>query len=149
MTNRERYRRTFEALHVSDERLREVYFMEKSRKRIHVGRFLLVAACIAALLTVSAFAANEVTDGAVFQTIYTIFVNDGNADITQNDDGSLTVITEDGDIVVVSSADTGGGVTAVTDDGTTFKITGSTDECEEGTMGECVISEESPAADAR
>ena len=149
MTNRERYRRAFGALHVSDERLREVYFMEKNRKRIHVGRFLLAAACMVALLTVSAFAANEATDGAVFQTIYTIFVNDGNADVTQNDDGSLTVTTEDGDIVVVSSADTGGGVTAVTDDGTTFKITGSTDEYEEGTMGEFVISEESPAADAR
>ena len=95
MTNRDRYRRTFEALHVSDERLREVYFMEKSKKRIHVGRFLLAAACIAALLTVSAFAANEATDGVLFQNI-SIFIDGVMGSVTHNSDGSYTVTTENG-----------------------------------------------------
>ena len=95
MTNRERYRRTFEALHVSDERLREVYFMENNKKTMRVGRFLLVAACMVALLTVSAFAANEATDGVLFHNI-SIFIDGVKGNVAHNSDGSYTVTTEDG-----------------------------------------------------
>ena len=95
MTNRERYRRTFGALHVSDERLREVYFMEKNRKMTGVGRTLLIAACVMALLTVSAFAANEATGGKVFQKI-SVAVNYVLAEVIPNSDGSYTIKTEDG-----------------------------------------------------
>ena len=109
MTNRERYRRTFEALHVSDERLREVYFMEKNRKPMRIGRALLIAAAVMALLTVSAFAANEATNGAVFHKI-SVAVNYVLAEVIPNGDGSFTVKTEDGNeyqYVVVDAYEAG------------------------------------------
>ena len=95
MTNRERYRRTFGALHVSPERLREVYSMKKHNNITRIGRVVLAAACIMALLTVSAFAANEVTGGKVFEKI-TVVVNNMIGQITPNGNGGFTVRTEDG-----------------------------------------------------
>ena len=106
MTNSERYRRTFGALHVSGERLKEVYEME-NRKKLHIGRMILIGACVMALLTVSAFAANEVTGGKVFEKI-TVFVNGALVDgfkgsYTANGDGSYTIETEDGQQIHVTT----------------------------------------------
>lgn len=101
MTNKERYRRTFGALHVSDERLREVYSMKNHKKTLRIGRALLAAACVTALLTVSAFAANEVTDGIVFEKI-TAFVDGVMGTVTANGDGSFTIRTEDGNVHVLT-----------------------------------------------
>ena len=95
MTNKERYRKTFGALHVSDERLREVYCMKNNHKTLRIGRALLVAACVMALLTVSAFAANEATDGALFHNVR-IYIDGVMGNVTHNSDGSYTVTTENG-----------------------------------------------------
>ena len=135
MTNRQRYQKTFGALHVSDERLREVYFMEKSKKTMHIGRAILIAACVTALLTVSAFAANEATDGLVFREI-SVWISDtfSVSRVTHNDDGSYTITTEgDGDIVVtVNDLQEGAPVTA--EDGTVFYVQGSGVEYDGETM---------------
>lgn len=105
MTNRERYRRTFEALHVSDECLKEVYSMKESRKIKNIGRTLLIAACVTALLTVSAFAANEVTGGRVFEKI-SVFVNGVMGSYVANGDGSYTFKGEDGQEIIFTTVDT-------------------------------------------
>ena len=56
MTNRQRYQRAFGALHVSKERLKEVYHMKKASRTARIGRAILIGACVMALLTVSAYA---------------------------------------------------------------------------------------------
>ena len=115
MTNRENYRRTFGALHVSEERLREVYHMNKHINLTRIGRAVLVAACIMALLTVSAFAANEVTDGKVLEKI-TVFVNGVMGSYTPNGDGSYTFKGEDGQDIILTYVD-GSEDEMVTEDG--------------------------------
>ena len=102
MTNRQKVRRAFGALHVSKERLREVYFMENNRRNMHIGRIALIAACVMALLTVSVYAANEATGGAVFGRIVSL-VDAVTGKLVPRDEG-YRLITEDGrsyDITVV------------------------------------------------
>lgn len=72
MTNRERYQKAFGALHASRETVLEVPTMKKTANRIHITRLLVTAACLLALLVTSAFAANEVTDGALMNYIKVI-----------------------------------------------------------------------------
>lgn len=108
MTNRQRYERAFDALHVSKEPIREVYAMESGRKRVHMGRALVIAACIAALLTVSVYAANEATDGWVMGKIVDL-VDVVTGKIVPRDEG-YRLITEDGrsyNITVVDAEDSG------------------------------------------
>ena len=114
MTNRERYRRTFEALHVSDECLKEVYSMKESRKIKNIGRTLLIAACVTALLTMSAFAANEVTGGAVARQVY-LFVDGIMGSYVPNGNGVYTFTGEDGQEYTITSNTTDGEV--ILDDG--------------------------------
>ena len=108
MTNRQRYIRAFGALHVSPERLKEVYFMEKDRKTSHVGRIALIAVCVMVLLTVSVYAANEATDGAVIGRIVDL-VDAVTGKLIPRDEG-YRFVTEDGrsyDITVVDGSDSG------------------------------------------
>ena len=105
MTNRQRYERAFEALHVSEGRLREVYFMKQSKKATRVGRAILIAACIMALLTVSAYAANEATDGWVFGKIVDM-VDVVTGRLIPRDEG-YQFITEDGRCMTVTVVDAG------------------------------------------
>ena len=108
MTNRQKYRRAFGTLHVSPERLREVYSMEENRKHHHVGRIALIAACVMALLTVSVYAANEVTDGWVFGQIECLVDGVTGRLIPRNE--GYQVVTEDGrsyDVTVVDGSDSG------------------------------------------
>lgn len=72
MTNRERYQKTFGALHASRETVLEVPNMKKTANRIHMTRLLVTAACLLALLVTTAFAANEATDGALLDYIKVI-----------------------------------------------------------------------------
>lgn len=72
MTNRERYQKTFGALHASRETVLEVPNMKQTANRIHMTRVLVTAACLLALLVTTAFAANEVTDGALLDYIKVI-----------------------------------------------------------------------------
>lgn len=116
MTNRENYRRTFGVLHVSEERLREVYFMNKRSNLTRIGRAVLAAACIMALLTVSAFAANEATGGKVFEKI-TVFVNGVMGSYTPNGDGSYTFTGEDGQEITLTTVTED---EMVTEDGETY-----------------------------
>lgn len=95
MTNKQRYQDTFKALHASKERLGKVYFMENKRRKFYVGRVLAVAAIAAALLTVSAFAANAATDGRLFEAI-TFTINGEVTNLTPQEDGSYTFDTKDG-----------------------------------------------------
>ena len=100
MTNRQRYIRAFGALHVSPERFKEVYSMEKDRKTSHVGRIALIAACVMALLTVSVYAANEATYGWLIPRNegYRLITEDGKSyDITVTD-GSDSGTTSDGSV---------------------------------------------------
>ena len=95
MTNKQRYQDTFKALHASKEQLGKVYFMENKRGKFYVGRILAAAAVAAALLTVSAFAANAATDGRLFEAI--IFTINGEVtNLTPQEDGSYTFETKDG-----------------------------------------------------
>lgn len=95
MTNKQRYQDTFKALHASKERLGKVYFMENKRRKFYVGRVLAAAAIAAALLTVSAFAANAATDGRLFEAI-TFSINGEVTNLTPQEDGSYTFETKDG-----------------------------------------------------
>lgn len=119
MTNKERYQDTFKALHASKERLGKVYFMENKRRKFYVGRVLAVAAIVAALLTVSAFAANAVTDGRLFEAI-TFTVNGEVTNLTPQEDGSYTFDTKDGVHGSIVARD---GVVLQNDDGTVVEST--------------------------
>lgn len=124
MTNRDRYVETFAALHASNERLRKVYFMKNRSKKIYLGRIIAIAACIAALLTVSAFAANAATDGRLFEAI--VFTVNGNVtNVERQEDGSYTFDTEDGIHGSIVAKD--GAVLQTGEDGT---VTESTYEVE-------------------
>lgn len=119
MTNKQRYQDTFKALHASKERLGKVYFMENKRRKFYVGRVLAVAAIVAALLTVSAFAANAVTDGRLFEAI-TFTVNGEVTNLTPQEDGSYTFDTKDGVHGSIVARD---GVVLQNDDGTVVEST--------------------------
>lgn len=85
MTNRERYRKTFGALHASRTTGLEVSKMKQTANRIHVTRLLVTAACLMALLVSSAFAANAATDGALAE--YVTLLIDGQAYQAQLESG--------------------------------------------------------------
>lgn len=86
MTNRERYRRMCAPLHASRETVMEVTTMKKQAKRLRIGRIIAAAACITALLTGSAFAANTATDGALFEQMR-CWVNGEEVGLTYHESG--------------------------------------------------------------
>lgn len=112
MTNKQRYQQAFGALHVSKERLWEVYAMRESKKTVRVGRAVLIAVCVMALLTVTAYAANEVTDGWVFGQIECL-VDGVTGKLIPRDEG-YRLITEDGKSYDITVTD---GTSGTTGDG--------------------------------
>ncbi len=104
MTNRERYRRTFGALHASPDTVLEVTNMKRNNKRmLRPLTGLAAAGAAAALLVGSAFAVNEVTDGALAQSI-SVWLNGKEAETT-------LVSTGEGTYDVVADGETIGTVT--------------------------------------
>lgn len=98
MTNQERYRRMCERLHASHEAVLEVTPMKKQANRLRIGRAIAVAACTAALLTGTAFAANTATDGALFEQVR-CWVNGEETALTYHEDGDYYEFeSEDGSI---------------------------------------------------
>lgn len=98
MTNRERYRRMGTRLHASRTIVPEVTHMKKQAKRLRIGRLIAAAACIMALLTGTAFAANTATDGALFELVR-CWVNGEETALTYREDGDYYAFeTEDGSI---------------------------------------------------
>lgn len=69
MTNRERYQKTFGALHASQKMVLEVTQMRQNTRKFRLTRIAVAVACLMALLVTTAFAANEVTDGALMDYI--------------------------------------------------------------------------------
>ena len=120
MTNRQRYQRAFGALHVSKERLREVYFMKKASRTARIGRAILIGACVMALLTVSAYAANEATGGAVFGRIVAL-VDGITGKLIPRDQG-YRVMTEDGRSYDVTVVEPDGNGAAGGSDGITYQV---------------------------
>ncbi|MCD8161674.1 MAG: hypothetical protein LUE61_11065 [Clostridiales bacterium] len=113
MTNRERYRHTFGALHASPDTVLEVTKMKQNKRRVLRPLTGLAAALAAmALLVGSAFAVNEVTDGALAERIQSIRVwfngeeteitlvstGEGTYDVV-SDGGAIATVTEDEDSV--------------------------------------------------
>ncbi|MCD8342049.1 MAG: hypothetical protein LUC87_07875 [Clostridiales bacterium] len=104
MTNKERYRSTFGALHASPDTVLEVTNMKQSkRKALRPLTGLAAAGAAAALLVGSAFAVNEATDGALAQRI-SIWLNGKEAETT-------LVSTGEGAYDVVADGETIGTVT--------------------------------------
>lgn len=90
MTNKERYQRTFGALHASPKTL-EVLTMNEHKRKFRMPKLLVIAACLAALLATTAFAANEITDGKLGATVLYFFNGAAReADLVDNGDGSYT-----------------------------------------------------------
>lgn len=107
MTNKEKYQRTFSALHASEDILMEVKAMKKTHK-IYVGK--LAAVCAAAVMVLALASAAYAADlGGIRQTVQlwfrgeqidAVFESDGNGGYT------LTYTGEDG----VERSSGGGGV---------------------------------------
>jgi len=90
MTNRERYQKTFGALHASPETL-EGLTMNKYKRSFRLPKLAVIAACLTALLATTAFAANEITGGKLGATVL-YFINGAarEADLVDNGDGSYS-----------------------------------------------------------
>lgn len=90
MTNRERYRKTFDVLHASPETL-EVFRMKQHRRRFHMTKLVVIAACLVALLATSAFAANVISGGNLGFTVLSIFNGETReVELTDLGDGCYT-----------------------------------------------------------
>lgn len=90
MTNRERYQRTFGALHASPDTL-EVLIMNEHKRKFRLSKLVVIGACLAALLATTAFAANEVTGGKLGAAVlYFINGEAREAELTDNGDGSYS-----------------------------------------------------------
>lgn len=105
MTNKERYQKTFGALHASQELVLEVTKMRQNTRKFRLTRIAVAVACMMALLVTTAFAANEATNGALMNYIK-IIVN--GQEVTLERQGT----TEDGDPIYGGSIDETDGPTA-------------------------------------
>ena len=65
MTNKERYQKAFGQLHASRASMLEVYDMNNKKHTFHLTRAVAAVACLVALLTTTAFAADAATGGAL------------------------------------------------------------------------------------
>lgn len=112
MTNRERYQKTFGALHASRQQLEELT-MKETKRNFHMPKLLVIAACLVALLATTAFAANEVTDGALAEQII-CFINGEAVDLSAalEQDGVTTYT--DGDVEITVDNESGADYDAVT-----------------------------------
>lgn len=95
MTNRERYQKTFGALHASRDTVLEVTAMKNSKLKFHLSRCVAAAACTVALMAGTAFAANEATDGALSNYIR-CFINGVEYQVKITDDNVYKTTTNDG-----------------------------------------------------
>lgn len=147
MTNKQRYQRTFSALHASEGCLMEVKAM-KSSKKFHVSR--LAAACAAVVMVMGlGFAAYAADVGGIQRSIQLWINGDQTSAVLDMRDGSYTVTYQDED---GASHEIGGGGVAIEDDGTERPLT--EDEIlyqldspdvqyrEDGTIWVCYHSEE-------
>ncbi|MCD8085227.1 MAG: hypothetical protein LUF28_02670 [Clostridiales bacterium] len=110
MTNRERYRRTFGALHASPDTVLEATKMKQNKRRaLRPLTGLAAAAAATALLVGSAFAVNEVTDGALAERIQSIRVwfNGEETEITlvSTGEGTYDVVSDGGAIATVTEGE--------------------------------------------
>ena len=95
MTNKERYQRTFSALHASEYHAMEEFQMQKTRKRF-VPRLVTVCAVVAlvAALAVAAYAADL---GGIQRTVQLWIHGDQTDAILEVQDGTYTLTYEDVD----------------------------------------------------
>ena len=118
MTNKQRYQRTFSALHASEDKLWEVKAMKHTR-RLYMPR--LAAACAAAVLTMGLASAAYAADVGGIQRSIQIWVNGDQTDaVLDVRDSSYTVTYQDQDGV---SHEFGGGGVAFNSDGSERPLT--------------------------
>lgn len=118
MTNKQRYQRTFSALHASEDCLMEVKAMKHTRK---IGVPRLAAVCAAAVLTMGLASAAYAADVGGIQRSIQIWVNGDQTDaVLDIQDGGYTVTYQDQD--GASHAFGGGGV-AFNEDGSERPLT--------------------------
>ena len=104
MTNKERYQKTFGALHASPHALEELT-MNTRTHNTRMPKLLVLAACLAALLATTAFAANEATDGALAHRLICI-INGEAIDLSGSIEENGTTTYTDGDVEVVINNET-------------------------------------------
>lgn len=118
MTNKQRYQRTFSALHASEGCLMEVKAM-KGSKKFYVSR--LAAACAAVVMVMGlGFAAYAADVGGIQRSIQLWINGDQTSAVLDMRDGSYTVTYQDED---GASHEIGGGGVAIEDDGTERPLT--------------------------
>lgn len=119
MTNKEKYQRTFSALHASDDCLKEVIAM-KQTKKIHMSR--LAAVCAAAVLVLGLTCAAYAADVGGIQRTVQIWVNGDQTDAVfdMTDDGSYTLRWQDEE---GTTHERGGGGIAYEPDGSERPLT--------------------------
>ena len=118
MTNKERYQRTFSALHASESCLMEVTKM-KNTKRFHVSR--LAAACLAAVMVLGLASVAYAADVGGIQRSVQLWINGDQTDAVLDIQGvgyTVTYQGEDGE-----SHEFGGGGVAINDDGSERPLT--------------------------
>lgn len=118
MTNKQRYQRTFSALHASEGCLMEVKAM-KSSKKFYVSR--LAAACAAVVMVMGlGFAAYAADVGGIQRSIQLWIDGDQTTAVLDMRDGVYTITYPDQDGV---THEIGGGGVAIEDDGTERPLT--------------------------
>ncbi len=118
MTNKQRYQKTFSALHASEDCLMEVKAMKHTR-RIYVSR--LAAACAAAVMVMGLFSAAYAADVGGIQRSIQLWINGDQTDAVLDIQGGSYTVTYQG-----QNGDTheiGGGGVAIGNDGSERPLT--------------------------